>query len=780
MLAAAGTTRTPPMGSDADELAPPVLQQYNATLVRKLEDKSTELERAYDGLSQTEARLSGLVETAMDAIIACDEQQRITLFNSAAEQMFGCPRKEAIDGPLGAFIPQRFREGHTRQLEQFGQTGYTKRMGAKAVWGLRRDGTEFPIEASISKLETSRGRLYTVFIRDITERQLADASIRRMNRVLTVLSGINTLIVRATDREELFREACRIAIDEGHFLQAWIGMVDDDRRAVRFVTGRGKRESSFHVGLHAYLERHRLGDGGILATAIDTLRPVLLNDSANDPKAIRAAVEAGSRAAVILPLVCEGVGVGVFVLHSETAGFFNEEELKLLRELAGDISFALEDIRKSEQLHYHAQYDLLTGLPNRRLFSERLSQAILAKNGDDSMLAAVLIDLERFRNVNETLGRASGDELIRQAASRLQHANETSARIGVDTFAFKIRDARSAAEIARAVDDLLARCFSEPFIVQGHELRIGVRGGVAVFPSDGADPEALLRNAEAALRRGKTTQERCVFYAPIMNARAAEALTMESKLRRAIERQEFVLHYQPKISMADRRITSLEALIRWQHPERGLVPPMQFIPVLEECGLIGTVGEWAILQSLADQRRWRTDGLLAPRIAVNVSPLQLRRKDFAEAICAIVASNHGVELELEITESVMMEEVDRNIGVLRTVREAGVSIAIDDFGTGFSSLAYIARLPVTCLKIDRAFINGMMEGPEGLAIVSSILGLAHSLDLKVVAEGVETEEQARLLHLLRCDEAQGYLFSKPLPVDPLEKLLRSDGPLSCG
>lgn len=770
LSAAADKTRAPPASTAVEEFAAPVLQQYNATLVRKLEDKSTELERAYDGLSQTEARLSGLVETAMDAIIACDEQQIITLFNTAAEQMFGCLRAEAIGGPLDAFIPQRFRKRHTGQLERFGRVGYTKRTGTNVVWALRRDGGEFPIEASISKLETSRGRLYTVFIRDISERYLAESKIRAMNRVLTVLSGINSLIVRTPHREELFREVCRIAVDQGRFLQAWIGVVDEDRKAIRLAAREGVGDQ-FHVGLHAYLEKHTLGDGGILANVIDTLQPALFNDLVNYPGAIKEAIEAHSRAVVILPLVCQGVGVGVLVLHAEVAGFFDEEEMKLLHQLAGDISFALDDIRKSEQLHYQAYHDVLTGLPNRRLFNERLSQAMLAKNGDDSPLAVVLVDLERFRNVNETFGRAAGDELIKLAASRLRHANATTARIGVDIFVLEIRNARSTAEIARAVDDVLECCFTEPFIVMDQELRIGARSGVAVFPNDGADPEALQRNAEAALRRGKTTSERCVFYASSMNARAGEALTMESQLRRAIERQEFVLHYQPKFAFSDRRMASLEALIRWQHPERGLVPPMQFIPVLEACGLIGVVGEWVIYQSLADQRQWRAEGLFSPRIAVNVSPLQLRRKDFAEAICAIMALNQGGELELEITESVMMEEVDRNVGVLRTIREAGVSIAIDDFGTGFSSLAYIARLPVTCLKIDRVFVNGMLEGPEGMAIVSSIVGLAHSLQLKVVAEGVETEEQARLLQLLRCDEAQGYLFSKPLPSDRLEKLL---------
>jgi EAL domain-containing protein (putative c-di-GMP-specific phosphodiesterase class I) len=303
-------------------------------------------------------------------------------------------------------------------------------------------------------------------------------------------------------------------------------------------------------------------------------------------------------------------------------------------------------------------------------------------------------------------------------------------------------------------------------------LRIGSRFGVAVFPGDGADAETLLRNAEAALRRARSAAEHCVFYAPVLNARAAEALRMESKLRRAIERQEFVLYYQPKITLADRRISGVEALMRWRDPTGGLVLPGQFIPVLEESGLIGAVGQWALHQALTDQKRWRTAGYAAPRVAVNVSSLQLRKNDFAEMIAQIVTSNEGAALELEITESMIIEQVDRTIEALKRIRACGVNVAIDDFGTGYCSLSYIAKLPVTSLKIDRAFILGMSEGPEGLAIVSSIIALAHSLKLNVVAEGVETEEQARLLQLLACDEAQGYLFSKPLPSEALEELLR--------
>jgi EAL domain-containing protein (putative c-di-GMP-specific phosphodiesterase class I) len=328
-------------------------------------------------------------------------------------------------------------------------------------------------------------------------------------------------------------------------------------------------------------------------------------------------------------------------------------------------------------------------------------------------------------------------------------------------------------ELARAFEELAARCFAEPFNVAGEELRLTCRGGISLFPSDGITAEVLLRHAEAALRQAKLTSEHSAFYAPDLNVRASEALALESGLRRAIERDEFVLYYQPKVTLSDRRICGLEALIRWRDPQGRLVLPGVFIPVLEQSGQIGQVGQWALRQALADQGRWRAAGLNPPRVAVNVSAIQLRKLDFADVIGRVLAANVGASLELEITESMIMEQVDRSIAALKQIRALGVTVAIDDFGTGYCSLSYVAKLPVNSLKIDRTFIVGMTESADGLAIVSSMIALAHSLKLKVVAEGVETEEQEQQLRLLACDEAQGYLFGKPAPYEAIEHCLRA-------
>lgn len=767
------------------ELQDPVLKQYSESLIRKLEEKSAQLGEACEGLAQTEARLSGLVESAMDAIIALDEAQTIVIFNAAAERMFGCTREQAMHTSIDRFIPARFQQSHRVQVERFGDgnSTQTRRMGARAVLAQRADGTEFPVEASISRLGTSRGWLFTVFLRDITERSLAEEALaqsskqlRRLNRVLSVLSGINNLIVRAADRDELLSQSCRIAVEDGAFPVAWVGLVDPADGRLHVAVGHGGDPAYFEQ-LAARLQDQDAAPDTPWLQALRRLLPVVINDVQAESAELQAALATTSRGVAALPVSIDGRAVGVLVIHAAEPGFFDAKEMELLDELTGDIAFALDHLGKVDRIRFLANYDPLTGLPNRSQFAEYLNRALKASNGGDTMLGVLLVDLERFRRVNQTRGRAIGDELLRQVGARLVAFNDSAARFGEDVFAIKLRTPHTATEVAHAYIDLADRCFGTPYTVAGKPLRIGCRAGIAVYPTDGDDADTLLHNAEAALRTARRSSEPFVFYAPELNARAAEALSLESKLRGAIDRSEFVLHYQPKVAIADRRITGLEALIRWRDPDQAtLVPPDQFIPVLEESGLIGTVGQWALVQALTEQAQWASQGLLPPRMAVNVSPLQLRRLDFATGIAQLVIDRPSAELELEITESVIMDDVERNIVALTEVRRAGVTVSIDDFGTGYCSLSYVARLPATSLKIDRSFIVGMTSGPEGLAIVSSIIALAHALRLTVVAEGVETEEQARLLHLLGCDEAQGFLFYRPMPASEIGGLLHAQRP----
>ena len=429
------------------------------------------------------------------------------------------------------------------------------------------------------------------------------------------------------------------------------------------------------------------------------------------------------------------------------------------------------------QVRIYTHYDPLTGLANGVLFRERLARfvEVAAQHGTAAVVAVV--DIERFKIINDALGRGVGDELLRQVAARLRQnafgslvARIDGVQFAVAWFAFD-----GAGKAMVDAEEHLARWFDEPFAVDGHEFRLSGRIGVALLPEHGDAPEALFQRAELALKKAKASGERCLLFSPTMAERVAEKLLLENKLRRALERDEFVLHYQPKVDLDSRRIVGVEALIRWQSPEAGLVGPIYFIPLLEETGQIVEVGTWAMRRALRDQAAWAAAGVGVPRVAVNVSSIQLRQRNFVDLVGAVVGAGPAT-IDFEITESRIMEDVEANIEKLRRVRELGIDIAIDDFGTGYSSLAYLARLPVQVLKIDRTFIVKMLEDEEAMALVQTIISLARTLKLTVIAEGVETEEQADMLAMLRCDQVQGYYVSKPVPADEIAALLKKAEP----
>ncbi|MBI4123906.1 MAG: EAL domain-containing protein, partial [Betaproteobacteria bacterium] len=343
-------------------------------------------------------------------------------------------------------------------------------------------------------------------------------------------------------------------------------------------------------------------------------------------------------------------------------------------------------------------------------------------------------------------------------------------------FAVMFPDIAAAEEAARRLEKDPAQFFGLPFEIGGREMRLAVKAGIAVYPADGADADALFRNAEASLKRAKETGERCLFYTPQINAQVAEQLELERRLRKAVEHGELFLHYQPKLDLATRRIVGLEALMRWQSPDSAvLVSPAKFVPVLEQTGLILEAGKQVLAAARRAHLDWRARGLNPPRIAVNVSALQLRRRSFVEDVLSALGSvgADGGGIDLEITESLLMSEVDESIRKLRKLRELGFLIALDDFGTGYSSLAYLSKLPLDALKIDRSFIHGMAEKVDDTSIVTTIISLGQTLRLKVVAEGVESEQQAEVLRRLRCDQAQGYLFSPPVPAGRIEEFLKT-------
>jgi diguanylate cyclase (GGDEF)-like protein/PAS domain S-box-containing protein len=609
---------------------------------------------------------------------------------------------------------------------------------------------------------------------DITDQKRAEIGIKYLNRIYAVLSGINTLILHVRDRDELFKEACRIAVEQGGFRMALICIADQSAIKIVPVASAGKDEELL-TAIKEVLSSSERAPVTMISWAMREKMAIVANASQSDPQVLlgRKYAECGVRSVAVLPLMASNEPIGVLALYASEIEFFHEEEIKLLRDLASNISFALDNIEKEKKLNYLAYYDVLTGLANRSLFLERLAPYMRSAVSSGHKLALFLIDLERFKNINDSLGRPAGDALLRQVAGWLtRNVGDANllARVGADQFAVVLPDVKQEGDVTRLLEKTMEALPQHPFQLNDSEFRIGAKIGVALFPHDGANADTLFKNAEAALKKTKTSGDRYLFYTQKMTETVASKFTLENQLRQALEKGEFVLHYQPKVSFANGKVTSAEALIRWNDPRTGLVPPGRFIPVLEETGLIYEVGRWALHKAIEDYLRWRNAGLAAVPIAVNVSPLQLRHRNFiAEIKGAIGIDAHAAAgLELEITESLIMEDIKHSIASLQAIRAMGVRIAIDDFGTGFSSLSYLSKLPVDTLKIDRTFVNDMTTAPGGLALVSTIINLARSLKLKVVAEGVETEEQSRQLRLLSCDELQGYLFSKPVPIEIFE------------
>ncbi|MBI3056176.1 MAG: EAL domain-containing protein [Betaproteobacteria bacterium] len=536
------------------------------------------------------------------------------------------------------------------------------------------------------------------------------------------------------------------SVEHGKFELVWIASLDPEKQEVQPVAWVGFSPDTAHAVTWEAINTVR----GTLAEAIQTRRAVINNDieaGVQGGLLRQEAIGKGCLSTVSMPFVVDDRVVALCALFAPGKGFFDPDELALLDELAADVSFALAYIAKEEKLNYLAYYDALTGLPNRALFDDRMTQVLRTAGHEKSKTALVLIDLERFRVINDTLGRSAADDLLKLVATRLQSVifdRDSLARIHADVFAGLFPDINDEADIARIVEEKIIACLSQSFTVAGQELRVSMKAGVALFPGDATEPDAMFSSAEAALRQTKGSSDRYLFYAPKMNAMVAERLKLENKLQRALERDEFVLFYQP---------------------------------------VIIEVGAWAMKQAVSQYAAWQAAGLQPPPIAVNVSAVQLRRKDFVTSVQQAIAiagkPDHGLHLEhgldLEITESMIMEDIEASIEKLKLIRALGVGISIDDFGTGHSSLRYLTRLPITALKIDRAFIGHMNTDPDDMAIVSTIIALGRTLNLKVIAEGVETEEQRKFLQLLKCDEFQGYLFSKPVPAEQVPALLAWGG-----
>jgi diguanylate cyclase (GGDEF)-like protein len=428
-----------------------------------------------------------------------------------------------------------------------------------------------------------------------------------------------------------------------------------------------------------------------------------------------------------------------------------------------------------------AYYDDLTGLPNRTLLQDRLTKALAAARRQEHKVAVLFLDIDRFKDINDQLGHSVGDLLLQSVATRLKtwaREQDTVARLGGDEFLISLANVKDAPDAAIAAERLMDAMTAE-FVVQGHSLNVSCSIGIGIFPEHGSDCETLIKNADAALYRAKESgRNNFRFFTEDMNASAMERLTLENGLRLALDKKELFLVYQPQMDIATGKITGLEALLRWQHPELGLVPPDKFIRIAENSGLILSIGEWVLRTACSQVRKWQDEGLPAVTVAVNVSAVQFRQEGFCKLVRRALDETGLAPqyLELELTESLLLANAEMMLSVVEELTALGLTLAIDDFGTGYSSFSYLKRYRISRLKIDRLFIRDVAVNPDDAAITTAIISMAKSLHLKVIAEGVENEAQMSFLRSHQCDEIQGYYFSKPLAVDKVADKLRGDTP----
>ncbi len=506
----------------------------------------------------------------------------------------------------------------------------------------------------------------------------------------------------------------------------------------------------------------------------------------------QASVEAGIRQAIATGSpYCQDHRIqrpagDVRVVHHYAEAVF--ESGGAMTSVVGTIQDITNQKQAEAQIHFLSNYDRLTQLPNRQLFHDRVTQALAAQKRHGQPGAVLLLNLDRFQRINDTLGSKSGDSILREVAERLRHCVRQSdsvarhddqepvmlSRLRGDEFTVLLTHLHSAQSASKVAQRILAS-LNAPYQVDDQSVEVTASIGIALLEQDGEDLDTLLRNADAAVHaaqdKGRNTYQ---FYLQSMNVALAERLSLETDLRRALERSEFVLHYQPQVDIRRWEIVGVEALIRWQHPERGMVSPMTFIPLAEEVGLIDRIGQWVLRTACVQQVAWTAYGLGDISIAINLSGAQFRQADLANSIRTIVretGANPG-RLELELTESTAMQNAENAVSILHQLKDMGFSLSIDDFGTGYSSLAYLKRFPIDTIKIDRAFVKDLASETEHAAIAIAIIAMAHGLKLRVLAEGVETQPQLDILRDQGCDAIQGYFFSHPLPADRVEQLIR--------
>ncbi len=860
--------------------------------------------------SSSERKYFEMLDTAPDGILVSNEEGIILFANPKALKISGYDREELVGQSLELLVPADKRDKHRCYRNAYNQAPRLRDMGhGVEIWLQRKDGSQTPMEISLSPWQDEHGLLVTCILRDISDRLDAEKRLSRTNRLLQMLSFGNEALVQSEEEIALLRDICRIIVETGGFTAAWIGLRDGDG-SLHCAAQSGLDDDPDQI-CSAWDEKR--GGCPSLERVTSGGKPIIISNMAEDPElsvCLQKLIRRGITSMAALPLTTDQDALGRLDVYSTKAFAFSEDEMRILEELADDVSYGLSVLRArkkqhltqqalaksearlaeaqriagigswdwniedntlywsdeiyqlfglepqafgatyeaflervhpedrtlvmeavdralhkgepyhidhrivladgsvrhvheqaevswrdgcpvrmlgtvhditerklyEERLSYLATHDALTGLPNRVLLEDRLKQAIAHAAHGGRTLAFLFLDLDRFKFVNDSLGHDMGDRLLQEVAARLTaqlRDGDTLARLGGDEFVVTLSDLARARDAGYVAERMIA-AVSAPYVIQGREIFVQASVGIAVYPQDGKDFLTLMKHADMAMYRAKESgRNRCQFFEQTMNEAARARFDLEHALRLALDRNEFLLHYQPRLELANERVHCVEALLRWDRPGMGLVLPAHFVPILEDTGLIVPVGEWVLREVCRQAKCWLHEGIPL-RIAANLSPRQFQLNALDTLVASVLeqADLDPRWLELEITEGTMIENTEQVLEQLGTLSRMGIYLSLDDFGTGYSSLSYLKRFPFNAVKIDRSFIRDLYVDASDTAITRAVIAMAHTLGLKVVAEGVETEAQRKFLAQHRCDEIQGYLLSGPLPADDLEKWLR--------
>jgi diguanylate cyclase (GGDEF)-like protein/PAS domain S-box-containing protein len=716
-------------------------------------------------------RFRAAVDATADGIHIVDfETMRFIDVNETACRYLGYSRAEFLAMTISNIAPQADTEALKRLYDRL-FTGEDSEQSAEIVHR-HRDGRTIPIEIRRRGTLINGRRIVVNVVRDITANKKTEQTIRHHALQQGLIAAFGHQALAGSELDELIARAVDAA-GEGLGV-SFCALMQTVPHGKALVLQAGSGWAPGWIGRVVSED----GDESHARYALATGQSVEVEDFAHDKRFIASGLVAAHalRSGIDVPVIGAQGPYGVLGTYSGELRRFTPENINFLQSLANILATAMDRRATDLRLTYMAQFDALTGLPNRSLFLDRFAQTLTQAQRNGWLIGAVFVDLDRFKVVNDTLGHSCGDQLLVQVAERLGQcvrSGDTVGRLSGDEFALVLSSLARADDAALVAQKAVA-ALAEPFHLQGQDVYVTASLGIAVYPTDGADPDALLKNADTAMYRAKERgRNGYQFYLPQMNERAAERLRLDAQLRGALERGEFVLHYQPKASLASGEICGFEALLRWQHPQRGLVPPLEFISVLEETGLIVPVGEWVVRTVCEQLVRWRGQGVPLRPVAVNLSARQFQQRDLDATLAAIVRDT-GVEarlLEFELTESMLMHDPAEAARMLAGMKATGVRFSIDDFGTGFSSLAHLKRFRLDALKIDQAFIRDVTTDPDDASIALTIINLARSLKLTVVAEGVETEAQLAFLEAHGCDEIQGYFFARPMTADDCTQAL---------